>query len=90
MGWLKSKERNIAGKKRRCEKMYEDKKFMAYLSNLVSGKIFSKPGQEIAKSQIQNVIFKLERASWLTVTDGDANQAEDLYGFYQEWSKNEM
>lgn len=88
MGWSKYNENNVSRKRQKCLEFFGDKEFMRYLNNLVSGEIVAKSGQEIAKSQIENVIFKLERVSWLTMTDGDAKQAEDLYGFYQEWLTN--
>jgi hypothetical protein len=87
MGIRKSTLDNIAGKKRWCMKRNADKGFKAYLTDLASGKIFAKPGQEIAKPDIKNVISRLEKAWRVTVPYGEFEQAEDLYGFYQEWCK---
>ena len=89
MGWSRSTELNIAGKKQKCVKMFRDKKFMAYLDNLVSEKIVAKSGQEIAKSDIKNVISRLGNAGHVTMPWGEFGQAEDLYRFFQEWNKNE-
>ena len=61
---------------------------MTYLNNLVSGKIIAKSGQEIAKADIKNVISRLKNVWHVTMPWGEFGQAEALYGFYQERSKN--
>lgn len=89
MGWRKSTECNIDRKKKWVEEKNKDKKFKAYLTDLASGKTTAKPGQEISKLDIKNVISRLGNSRHVTVPWGEFRQAEALYGFYQEWSKNE-
>ena len=90
MGILKSTLDNIAGKKRWCMKRNGDEKFKAYITDLASGKTTAKPGQEIAKPDIKNVISRLGNAGHVTVPWGEFRQAEALYGFYQEWCKTKI